>query len=318
MHKLKNNTISLILLFLLLNLYTIYGHGIQWAGICHAQSTGSPAAVSEEKNNMEMARRLRAEGEELQKKGQLAAAIEKYELSRKYYPDPRLAEHIKILREALTKQYIEAAKKLRGEGEALQKQGKLEAAIEKYELSQGYYSDPKLAEYIKTLRETLTKQYVEAAKGLRAEGEALQKQGKVEAAIEKYKQAQKYYPDPKLAEHILALQKSSSKPKFELEGTPEGFKDELAAIERLQQNPGRGNIEALAELRYQYALTLTQSALKKKDEDAYKLAFLYAQSATDLAPDKADYWSLLGQLYDNLEDAALNEIMAEENPLGAT
>ena len=205
-----------------------------------------------------------------------------------------------------------AAQRLRAEGEAFQKKGQLQAAIEKYEESQKYVSDPRLTDHVRTLREALNKQYVEAAKRLRAEGEVLQKQGNIKGSIEKYQAAQRYYPDPKLAEHVTALQKATRKPKLELEGAPEGFREELALLDKIKKDPSQANIDALAEVRYQYALTLTQTATRKKDVDAYKLAFMYAQSATDLSPDNGNYWVLLGQLYDNLGDDPLNEIMAED------
>ncbi|MCX5813813.1 MAG: hypothetical protein NT178_14890 [Proteobacteria bacterium] len=258
MHNQIKIIIPVFLLFLFFNLQAIIGSDIESPGTCYAQATGTSTNAFDQKNNLEMAKKLRAQGTDLQKKGQLADAIDKYELSQSYYPDATLAGHIKTLRNALAKQYMEAAKKLREEGAVLQQQGKIEAAIEKYML------------------------------------------------------AQKYYPDAKLAEHISGLQKAYSKPKFELGGKPEGFKEELVAIERLKKDPSRANIDALAELRYQYALTLTQVAAKKNNEDAYKLAFQYAQSATELSPDNADYWSVLGQLYDTMGDDAIAEIMAED------
>jgi lipopolysaccharide biosynthesis regulator YciM len=207
---------------------------------------------------------------------------------------------------------LSVARRLRAEGEALQKKGQLQAAIEKYEESQKYYADGKMADHTRALREALSKQYMEAAKKLRAEGEAFQKKGNMQGALEKYQMAQKYYPDPKLADHILALQKATRKPKLDLEGPAEGFREELALLDKIRKDPNSGNIDALAEMRYQYALTLTQTGLRKKDGDSLKLAFQYAQSATALSSDNGNYWALLGQLYDALGDDPLNEIMAED------
>jgi tetratricopeptide (TPR) repeat protein len=262
MYKSKRITIILVLLPILLNLHVIGSGDMRLPGICHAQTAAISPASSDQKTNME------------------------------------------------------AAKKLRMEAENLQKRGQLPAAIEKYEESQRYYADPKLADYITVLRKTLTKQYMEAAKQLRAEGAVLQKQGKTGEALEKYKLAQKYYPDPQLTEHMATLQKTITphgKPGFELEGAPEGFKEELAAIERLKKDPARANIDALAELRYQYALSLTAMSIHKSDEDAQRLALVYAKSATDLTPKNPNYWSLLGQIYDRIgKDGGMSRIMAED------
>ncbi|MCX5815917.1 MAG: tetratricopeptide repeat protein [Proteobacteria bacterium] len=261
MHK-QIIIILVFLLFLFFNLQAIMGSDIESPGICHAQATGTTAGAYDQKNNMEIAKKFRTEGEVLQKKGQLAAAIDKYELSQRYYPDTKLADHVKVLRNALAKQYMEVAKKLR------------------------------------------------------AEGAVLQQQGKIEAAIVKYEQSLKYYPDPELDAHLAKLQDAlyvSKKPKIELEGVPEGFRNELAVIENIKKDPSRANIEALAATRYQYALSLTKMATKKNDEDAQMLALVYAKSATELAPNNPDYWSLLGQTYDRIgADGEMAGIMAED------
>jgi tetratricopeptide (TPR) repeat protein len=97
--------------------------------------------------------------------------------------------------------------------------------------------------------------------------------------------------------------KAIKKPQLDLKGEPEGFREELALLDKIKKDPSPANI---------YALALTQMATKKKDEDAFRLAFLYAQSATELSSGNADYWSFLGQLYENMGEGALNEIMAED------
>jgi tetratricopeptide (TPR) repeat protein len=262
MLRLKNVAITLLLLFLPLSLLIIDIRAIKSTNICHAQTTGISTGAYNQKNNMEIAKKLRAEGEILQKKGQLAHAIDTYEISLSYYPDATLADHIKALRNTLTKQYIEMAKKLR------------------------------------------------------AQGIALQKQGRIEAAIEMYEQSRKYYPDPELETHLAKLQDSLyifKKPKIELEGTPEGFRNELDVIEKIKKEPKRANMEELAAMRYQYALSLTKLAAKKNDEDMQKLALVYAKSATELAPYNPDYWSFLGQIYDRIgRDGEMTGIMAED------
>jgi|GEM_PF-4677281 len=262
MYRLNTAAITLLLLFLPLDLHIINIRAIRSSNVCHAQNTGISTNAYDQKNNMEIAKKLRAEGEILQKNGQLADAIDKYELSRSYYPDTTLAGHVKTLRNALAKQYIEMSKKLR------------------------------------------------------AQGVALQKQGRIEAAIEMYEQSRKYYPDPELETHLVKLQDAlyiSKKPKIELEGAPEGFQNELDVIEEIKKDPNRANIEELAAMRYQYALSLTKMAAKKNDEDLQKLSLVYAKSATELAPNNPDYWSFLGQIYDRIgRDGEMTGIMAED------
>ena len=66
--------------------------------------TEQPAAQPDPdspKARYEAARALRAEGAELQQRGQLKAAVEKYRQSLKLFPDDSLEQHIERIRALL-------------------------------------------------------------------------------------------------------------------------------------------------------------------------------------------------------------------------
>ncbi len=168
------------------------------------------ARLAQDRDKVETAKRLRAEGEALQGQGKTAEAVAKYRESLKYVPDARLEEHIKVLEAKLAGETakIETAKKLRAEGEALQSQGKTAEAVAKYRESLKYVPDARLEEHIKVLEAKLAGETakIETAKRLRTEGEALQSQGKTAEAVAKYRESLKYVPDAKLEEHIRVLE----------------------------------------------------------------------------------------------------------------
>ena len=168
------------------------------------------ARLAQDREKVETAKRLRAEGEALQGQGKTAEAVAKYRESLKYVPDARLEEHIKVLESKLAGETakIETAKRLRAEGEALQGQGKTAEAVAKYRESLKYVPDARLEEHIKVLEAKLAGETakIETAKKLRAEGEALQSQGKTAEAVAKYRESLKYVPDARLEEHIKVLE----------------------------------------------------------------------------------------------------------------
>ena len=168
------------------------------------------ARLAQDREKIETAKRLRAEGEALQSQGKTAEAVAKYRESLKYVPDARLEEHIKVLEAKLAGETakIETAKKLRAEGEALQSQGKTAEAVAKYRESLKYVPDARLEEHIKVLEAKLAGETakIETAKKLRTEGEALQSQGKTAEAVAKYRESLKYVPDARLEEHIKVLE----------------------------------------------------------------------------------------------------------------
>ena len=205
------------------------------------------ARLAQDREKVETAKRLRAEGEALQGQGKTAEAVAKYRESLKYVPDARLEEHIKVLESKLAGETakIETAKKLRAEGEALQSQGKTAEAVAKYRESLKYVPDARLEEHIKVLEAKLAGETakIETAKRLRAEGEALQSQGKTAEAVAKYRESLKYVPDAKLEEHIRVLEAQEAKQVGQRKAADQFWQEGTALFN--QGRPG----EALAKFK---------------------------------------------------------------------
>ncbi len=173
------------------------------------------AAGEKENEKIKTAKELRDRGEAAQKQGKIPEAVSSFRESLKLLPDPALEAHVKTLetRLAQDREKVETAKKLRAEGAALQSQGKTAEAAAKYRESLKYVPDAKLEAHIKTLEAKLAGETakIETAKKLRAEGEALQSQGKTAEAVAKYRESLKYVPDAKLEEHIRVLEAQEAK-----------------------------------------------------------------------------------------------------------
>ena len=88
--------------------------------------------------------------------------------------------------------------------------------------------------------------------------------------------------------------------------------DELAAMKKAEANPSKANIEALSDIRYRHAIRLMQLSEKNKGKNSLELAVMYAESTTELSPNSAKYWALLGMLYERMKDNQLAQIMAVE------
>lgn len=84
--------------------------------------------------------------------------------------------------------------------------------------------------------------------------------------------------------------------------------DEAAAMAEVKRSPTPENISALARIRAGHAMSLFELSKEKRDPDLLRLAAMYADSATELAPTEALYWFLLSQIF------AVNEgnIMADQ------
>ncbi|HWR59912.1 MAG TPA: hypothetical protein VN328_13580, partial [Thermodesulfovibrionales bacterium] len=145
-------------------------------------------------------RRLRNEGEALQKKGNLHEAVDKYRESLNYSPDPSLEKHIASMESALS----EARKK----GDALWEECK--ALCVKLDMNAAF---EKCKEGVKLSPESSRKQFVRyladenaLARRLRDEGKELQQQGKLKEASLKYYESLLHWPDKKLEEHMKTVE----------------------------------------------------------------------------------------------------------------
>jgi hypothetical protein len=91
------------------------------------------------------------------------------------------------------------------EGRSLFDQNRPSEALGKFKESLKYLPTPEHTKYVQELETTINKNK-EMAKKLRAEGEALQNQNRLEEAVAKYRESLKYLPDSKLEEHIKLIE----------------------------------------------------------------------------------------------------------------
>ncbi|MDD2926089.1 hypothetical protein [Rhodoferax sp.] len=112
-----------------------------------------------EQQKKALAQQLRTEGEVFQRQNQLANAVAKYRESLRLVPDLNLERHIQTLESQLQAQQhrIEQAKRLRAEGEVLQRQNHIREAIGKYRESLALVPDPALQAHIEALERSLQK-----------------------------------------------------------------------------------------------------------------------------------------------------------------
>ncbi len=205
------------------------------------------AAGEKENEKIKAAKELRDRGEAAQKQGKIPEAVSSFRESLKILPDPALEAHVKTLetRLAQDREKVETAKRLRAEGEALQGRGKTAEAVAKYRESLKYVPDARLEEHVKVLESKLAGETakIETAKRLRAEGEALQGQGKTAEAVAKYRESLRYVPDAKLDEHIRVLEAQDARQAGQRKTADQLWQDGTALFN--QGRPG----EALAKFK---------------------------------------------------------------------
>jgi tetratricopeptide (TPR) repeat protein len=168
------------------------------------------ARLAAEKGKVDTAKRLRDEGEALQGQGRLAEAAAKYRESLKLVPDPALDAHVKALETRLAQdsEKVDTAKRLRAEGEALQKQGKTAEAVAKYRESLKYVPDANLEGHARMLEAEVAKQAEQRRKAdqLWQEGTALSNQGRPGEALAKFKESLKYSSSPERVKVVQDLE----------------------------------------------------------------------------------------------------------------
>ena len=165
-----------------------------------------------EKERKEKAAGFRAEGIALQKVGRNAEAIEKYRQSLSYRKDPQLEAHVKKLYDKIQRDMKEAVR-LRNEGIALQKTGRFKDALRMYKLSLSLYPMPDLEAHVKGIERKIAEQVerTKLATLLYNEATVLRKQGKIEAALEKYRRSVELMPNKRAEDIIAALEKDVAK-----------------------------------------------------------------------------------------------------------
>ncbi len=194
-----------------------------------------PAYESKIKNLRDMinAHRWRGEGAALERQGKLKQALAKYQAANKARWDQqteaairRLSKELEKKKQASQAQKAETQKKqtqqaklaraqqLVKEGAALEQQGKFHEALKRYEKAYALYPDPELGKGIKKMKTILAnKKKEDRAVQLINEGKALDQQGKAEAALRKYEEAYRIYPDPELLKGIEIRKAALAKAK---------------------------------------------------------------------------------------------------------
>jgi len=136
----------------------------------------------------------------------------KYRQSLSYRKDPQLEAHVKKLYDKLQRDMKEAVR-LRNEGIALQKTGRLKDALRMYKLSLSLYPMPDLEAHVKGIERKIAEQVerTKLATLLYNEATVLRKQGKIEAALEKYRRSVELMPNKRADDIIAALEKDVAK-----------------------------------------------------------------------------------------------------------
>ncbi len=114
-------------------------------------------------------------------------------------------------------------------------------------------------------------------------------------------------PDLKQMDLFLVTLKEKSKPAVAKEpgsttkepsaakGSLEAFPEEQAAMDALARSETAENRRNLARIRYCRAVQLAEYGWRENKAEAVELAISYVESATRLAPEKAEYWFFLGR-----------------------
>ena len=108
---------------------------------------------------------------------------------------------------------MKEAVRLRNEGISLQKTGRLKDALRMYKLSLSLYPMPDLEAHVKGIERKIAEQVerTKLATLLYNEATVLRKQGKIEAALEKYRRSVELMPNKRAEDIIAALEKDVAK-----------------------------------------------------------------------------------------------------------
>ncbi len=198
--------------------------------------------------NRARAQKLVNEGNILEQRHHLTAALAKYEAAQRLYEIDGVAARIQRLRDQLEKRT--RAQKLIEEGYALEQQDDLAGAIEKYEAAQQIHANKEVAARIQRLRGQLEKRT--RAQKLIEEGYALEQQDDLASAIEKYEEAQALYPDEGVAKRVQTLREKLANRTRAQKLIEEGYaleqQDDLAgAIEKYEEAQALYPDEEVAE-----------------------------------------------------------------------
>ncbi|MBM4146131.1 MAG: hypothetical protein FJ240_07630 [Nitrospira sp.] len=155
--------------------------------------------VREMENRKITADKLWEDGRAFYDQNKWTDALTKFKESLTYWPDPVRQDYVRKMEAAKA-----SAKKLRDEGEALQNQGRLQDAVNRYKQSVKTWPNPALEEHIVKVENEIIN--IACAKKNRDEGTALEQQGRLREALEKYRESYNCKPTPEMAQHIKKIE----------------------------------------------------------------------------------------------------------------
>ncbi len=185
--------------------------------------------------NERKAQALIAEGYALEKKGDLAKAIEKYRAALALKDDPRVRKHMAELETKVKGGKL--AQELIAKGQEMEAAGRLSAAVAAYREALGIQPDEGLTQRVARLRQRIVNE--ERAQELVDAGYANEQAGKVAEAVAAYEEAVKLKADPKVQGRIdglrARLEREAQAQQFVQQGfAREQAKDWPGAIEKYQ------------------------------------------------------------------------------------
>ncbi|MDR1874128.1 MAG: hypothetical protein LBQ90_03815 [Synergistaceae bacterium] len=249
--------------------------------------------ITEEKARLAKAGDLRAKGNAMVEKKRYIEALKLYEQSLPLFPDTWLRSWMDLLQERAAEETVarDKASVLRKEGDALMKDKKTTAALDKYRDSLRVWQDDELEQIVRKEEDRIAQA---AALALRRDAEALIKRKRNEDAVEKYRESLKFAYNETADNYVKRADAAEAKVLIK-----EG--DDLLAQKKPQ--------EALR--RYGRALEKTPTD-KTLIEKIRKLeAILNPTPVTprsgDIVPDESANGGFPGELQVNKDESASND-----------
>lgn len=203
------------------------------------RAAGVQARLAQQEAVKARAAKLKAEGHGFEQQGSLTEAISRYKQSLSAWPDESLRKRIYALESEIARQQAVRSQvaRLKVEAAGLEQQGKLSAAIAKYQESLKLIPDEPLKKRVLELQADLDvrKARAEKARLVIAEAYGLEKAGEIEGALAKYRESQTLWPGTNVAAHIVELQAGLDRRRAEEEtkrARAAALKSEASALEQ--------------------------------------------------------------------------------------
>jgi tetratricopeptide (TPR) repeat protein len=210
------------------------------------------SALQTRRTRQANAARLREEGEKLEAAGNLKDAIERYKASLEAWTTDGVETRVQELEARLEQQDADLARAnaLEREGTDFERAGKIEDAIAKLTESIALRPNPALEDRVTTLRDTLRQRERDrqTSARLRREGQSLEEKGQLEAALLKYRESLRAWPDDALAEHAKSLEQQVRE-ETSIRASVDRLREEASALLLQGQHA-----QAIAKLKESLAL----------------------------------------------------------------